>query len=354
MNSASPFTTSTPFKSPTPSRSSRGRDSISRTTPFLFNRGTAEGATATPKHNATQAANAEFSIIGNDRTLMPEVSPPRISAASNIISNEEFIAPFSSGPSPLDVGREISDDEDVMDVTPMSKVRFSALKPNGQPEFAAPNTHDHNTPIAKPIAGISGTPASRPSPLHSQNWVVVYGYDPSSSYESVLDRFRSYGKIISVCPPPRGQPLWVCLEYSSSTQAEKALCQDGSLHQNFSGVSVGIGDGISMIGVKRMDARRAVDLGVDGGGKSTADQWLGTDRLLCSEAKENEADRRSAVPMSGKSMEQGENLFEDHRTDFTIGVAANDEGIYASEKRIYKKPYNLFERFLFWVHEWEE
>jgi len=255
----------------------------------------------------------------------------------------------------MDVGREISDDEDVLDVTPMSKVRFSALKPNDPPdEVVVPNAYTHNTPIAKPIAGISGISASRPSPLHSQNWVVVYGYDPSSSYESVLDRFRSYGKIVSMRPPPRGQPLWVCLEYSSSTQAEKALCQDGSLHQNFSGVSLGIGDGISMIGVKRMDARRAADLGVDGGGKSTADQWLGTDRLLCSEAKENEVDRRSAVPMSGKSMEQGEKNFEDNRTDFTVGFAANDEGIYANEKKIYKKPLNLFERFLFWVHEWEE
>mmetsp|Transcript_26186 Transcript_26186/g.36689 ORF Transcript_26186/g.36689 Transcript_26186/m.36689 type:complete len:308 (-) Transcript_26186:743-1666(-) len=74
-------------------------------------------------------------------------------------------------------------------------------------------------------------------------WVLVYGYATRSQYEAILKLFENFGKVTSrkgTCNP--GQSNWLAMQYETSLQAEKALCQQHCMLE----------DGV-LVGVTRMD-----------------------------------------------------------------------------------------------------
>lgn len=106
------------------------------------------------------------------------------------------------------------------------------------------------------------------------HWVVLYGFSSDSQCSHILGMFEKYGTIVSKYPSqPRGASSsnnWICIEYESSLQADKALCQHGTLI-DASRISSGVmkddrnpphSSDIIIVGVMRMDKILADRLGL--------------------------------------------------------------------------------------------
>mmetsp|Transcript_33149 Transcript_33149/g.97791 ORF Transcript_33149/g.97791 Transcript_33149/m.97791 type:complete len:467 (+) Transcript_33149:278-1678(+) len=127
-----------------------------------------------------------------------------------------------------------------------------------------------------------------PNPYAS--WVVVYGYANSAQLNTVLNRFGTYGTILahhggggggigggagadSASSSSSAKSNWVCLRYETPLQAEKAICQHGTLLDGGNpsageGMAIGGAGGrnepLIIVGVMRMDAGVARRLGLAG------------------------------------------------------------------------------------------
>lgn len=82
------------------------------------------------------------------------------------------------------------------------------------------------------------------------NWVIVYGFHQQDT-KSILRKFSEYGTIVRQTAGRRAGN-WMCLEYSTRMQAEKALCQSGTFHS-----------ADSLIGVRRADPKTVKEIGID-------------------------------------------------------------------------------------------
>ena len=60
------------------------------------------------------------------------------------------------------------------------------------------------------------------------NWVIISGFHPNTHGESIRRRFESYGVILDQIFGKN----YMCLQYATSIEASKALCQNWSLHYN--------------------------------------------------------------------------------------------------------------------------
>jgi hypothetical protein len=116
--------------------------------------------------------------------------------------------------------------------------------------------------------------------LNYNQWVVLYGFTNAAQYATVMSNFESYGTIISKYPssPSKGggqsasanpdlSTNWVCIHYQSALQADKALCQHGSLldvhaHSQSSSMSSSSMSMPMIVGVMKMDAAVADKLGL--------------------------------------------------------------------------------------------
>jgi Nup53/35/40-type RNA recognition motif len=70
-----------------------------------------------------------------------------------------------------------------------------------------------------------------PSTLGS--WVLVFGYGTADQYDEFLRYFSSLGRVLAVrgagaggSPSQRDPKNWVCIQYASRLEAEKASCHD--------------------------------------------------------------------------------------------------------------------------------
>jgi len=63
------------------------------------------------------------------------------------------------------------------------------------------------------------------------NYVIVHGFSMSSQsqYDAILSLFGSFGSIVSRYPEVNNSSKsnWICLQYQSSLEAEKAISQNG-------------------------------------------------------------------------------------------------------------------------------
>ena len=115
--------------------------------------------------------------------------------------------------------------------------------------------------------------------------MVVYGFANASQLNTVLNRFGTYGTVLSrhggssIGSGSGGTTPtnWVCLRYETYLQAEKALCQhgtflDGGLPSSGERRAGGGGGAASLIivGVMRVDAALARTLGLAGPGGGVA------------------------------------------------------------------------------------
>lgn len=97
-------------------------------------------------------------------------------------------------------------------------------------------------------------------------WVVLYGFTSPSQCLSILRTFGKFGTIVSKYPShPRtlSTANWICIQYESSIQADKALCQHGT----FLDMKTDVGSNqsqntIIVVGVMRMDNVVAERLGL--------------------------------------------------------------------------------------------
>lgn len=63
---------------------------------------------------------------------------------------------------------------------------------------------------------------------NNDNWVIVSGFIPSAHGQSIQSRFQSYGVILDQIIGKN----YICLQYSTSIESSKALCQDWTFHHN--------------------------------------------------------------------------------------------------------------------------
>jgi len=139
-------------------------------------------------------------------------------------------------------------------------------------------------------------PASHAAPINTNpyaSWVVVYGFANASQLNTVLNRFGTFGTVLSrhggVSAAGSRSSVggtaatnWVCLRYETSLQAEKALCQHGtfldgglpSSGERRAGGGGGPGS-LIIVGVMRMDAALARTLGLAGPEGGVAPAALG-------------------------------------------------------------------------------
>lgn len=124
--------------------------------------------------------------------------------------------------------------------------------------------------------------------IEYDNHVLVYGFDSSSieQYEMVHSRFRSNGTILSRYPTiasSTNNSNWVCFEYKSRIEAEKALCQHGTF------LDATDSSNITIIGVMRVNAVIAQKLALKGsfGGANSVTRRA--------QDNENENSRRSRM-----------------------------------------------------------
>lgn len=147
----------------------------------------------------------------------------------------------------------------------------AAAAKNARPQSLLSSTSKSST------AGSAPMEDNKKKHLNYNQWVVLYGFTTSAQYSTVMTNFESYGTILSKYPStPRTanghEPMdmstnWVCIQYQSALQADKALCQHGSLldahahgHQSSSTTS---SLSVPMIvGVMKMDAIVADKLGL--------------------------------------------------------------------------------------------
>jgi len=114
--------------------------------------------------------------------------------------------------------------------------------------------------ISKPA--VPSFPGRGPTDPYA-TWVVVYGFSNNTQYKSLLARFDSFGTVLSHHGSDgsgSGGTNWVCLRYETTLQAEKAICQHGTLLDGGAGKGVEV----SIIGVMRVDVTLARKLGLSG------------------------------------------------------------------------------------------
>jgi len=91
--------------------------------------------------------------------------------------------------------------------------------------------------VATPTSIVASFSATNYSP-----WVVIWGFTNALEYNKIIANFSSYGKVVDQYPPSsstfstnnnnngiRTGSNWACVKYESSLQADKAICQNGSL-----------------------------------------------------------------------------------------------------------------------------
>jgi len=129
-------------------------------------------------------------------------------------------------------------------------------------------------------------------------WVLIYGFSSMDHYAEVMRRFSAFGTITN---RRSGKSNWVALQYESSLEVEKALCQK----QCF------LADG-TLIGVCRMNENLRDSL-----------NWT-------------------------KSQDDGE------RPGYSRDVAIQEEDLYLEYPRHRKKAISICERLLAIIFGWEE
>jgi hypothetical protein len=146
--------------------------------------------------------------------------------------------------------------------------------------------------IENPVANILKTQKENQPPqsiipkafsaTNYNSWVIIYGFSNELEYNTILTNFEGYGTMTDKYPSTssngnsksgiRSGSNWVCVKYDSSLQADKALCQNGSLVHVVGNVSHGkspsgetsnsMQDDIVIVGVMQMDESVAMKLGL--------------------------------------------------------------------------------------------
>ena len=97
-------------------------------------------------------------------------------------------------------------------------------------------------------------------------WVVLYGFTNSNQYKNAISKFDSFGTIKTRYPSflqdRHTNTNWVCLQYESALQANKALCLHGTLMDASSGTNGSSTHQVVMIGVHSMTLDLAWKLGL--------------------------------------------------------------------------------------------
>eukprot|EP00979_Chaetoceros_neogracilis_P007214 scaffold1521_cov271-Chaetoceros_neogracile.AAC.22 len=199
------------------------------------------------------------------------------------------------------------------------------------------------------------------SPMDYNQWIVIYGFSTSSQCQVILSKFDKLGTVVAQFPSlvhdssDEGNGRnWVCIKYQSVLQADKALCQHGSLMDMHGSHAVtrgggGAGQQPMIVGVMNMDEVIASRLGLnlflkaDGGSVGTgAVNFKGNGRL-------GGAKGQPTVVGTGRMRTTTTKL---HERDVLLTTGREDRKHSGNNDAILAERDSLCYKALAWVFEW--
>jgi len=190
------------------------------------------------------------------------------------------------------------------------------------------------------------------SAVEYSKWIVAYGFTNSKQCNSILKRFETFGTITSRYP--RGgdsiiKSNWICLQYDSTLQADKATCQHGCIldaknyYNSSNNKTTSVGKEVIILGVMRVDVDVALRLGlrnhIEFGSNISNDTavviYQEEDKIIPTSLDNNGNEEEISQP---RVLLQEDDVLLQEDTSSTNKMVEHDKG--------------LFEYILAWVFTW--